>query len=145
MIAGFAAVWDIEMRFRPNTRTPIPRRPHASCWKDGRNPHRKHQRANAVRRQSTPTEYSAGLKFAINGGWLELHDGTFVKCARILFARVAALGSSPIRGKPSGRLASQIDRYDAFIREQGPAPANYLERGHITVCTRAPVADAVDP
>jgi hypothetical protein len=30
--------------------------------------------------KATPAEYSAGLKFAIERGWLELHEsGTFVK------------------------------------------------------------------
>jgi hypothetical protein len=30
--------------------------------------------------RGTPAEYSAGLKFAIERGWLELHDsGTFVR------------------------------------------------------------------
>ena len=30
--------------------------------------------------KATPSEYSAGLKFAIESGWLELHEsGTFVK------------------------------------------------------------------
>jgi hypothetical protein len=30
--------------------------------------------------KGTPTEYSAGLKLAIERGWLEIHDsGTFVK------------------------------------------------------------------
>jgi hypothetical protein len=30
--------------------------------------------------KGTPTEYSAGLKCAIERGWLEIHDsGTFVK------------------------------------------------------------------
>ena len=30
--------------------------------------------------KTTPAEYSAGLKFAITRGWLELHEsGTFVK------------------------------------------------------------------
>jgi hypothetical protein len=30
--------------------------------------------------KATPAEYSAGLKYAISSGWLELHEsGTFVK------------------------------------------------------------------
>jgi hypothetical protein len=33
-----------------------------------------------LRAGGTPAEYSAGLKFAIERGWLELHDsGTFVR------------------------------------------------------------------
>ena len=33
-----------------------------------------------LRVRGTPAEYSAGLKFAIERGWLELHDsGTFVR------------------------------------------------------------------
>ena len=39
---------------------------------------------------ATPAEYSAGLKYAIDRGWLELHEsGTFVKFApagALLFA-----------------------------------------------------------
>jgi hypothetical protein len=34
--------------------------------------------------KATPTEYSAGLKFAIESGWLVIHEsGTYVKFTQV--------------------------------------------------------------
>ena len=52
------------MKFAADRPGPIPKRPPASSW----------------RLRATPAEYSAGLKLAIERGWLEPHDsGTYVK------------------------------------------------------------------
>jgi hypothetical protein len=42
--------------------------------------HREDQRQFLFKEGGTPEEYSAGLKFAIDQGWLSLHEsGTYVK------------------------------------------------------------------
>ena len=47
---------------------------------DGRIPIEKINRPFLFRERATPAEYSAGLKLAIERGWLVLHEsGTYVK------------------------------------------------------------------
>ena len=47
---------------------------------DGRIPIEKLNASFLFREHATPSEYSAGLKFAIERGWLVLHEsGTYVK------------------------------------------------------------------
>jgi hypothetical protein len=47
---------------------------------DGRIPIEKINAPFLFRERATPAEYSAGLKLAIEGGWLVMHEsGTFVR------------------------------------------------------------------
>ena len=43
-------------------------------------PHREGQRPVPFRDGGSPAEYGAGMKFAVDRGWLQMHEsGTFVK------------------------------------------------------------------
>jgi hypothetical protein len=71
--------------------TPIPKMPPESSWRsptanaveaeqDGRIHIEKINAPFLFRERATPAEYSAGLKLAIERGWLVLHEsGTYVK------------------------------------------------------------------